>query len=86
MLSLLLPILYQFVFPSIEFFVNDERVELVDNDVNVVLIGKDGEVLDGRFEVEIGRWHDKVELPKQDGEFSVYRQDLCCGPGIGRVA
>lgn len=76
LLSLLLPVLYQFLFPSIDFYVGGTKVDLDDNDIRVVLIDQNGTVLDDTFEVSIARWHDSVSLPNKKDEFGVYQGDL----------
>ena len=76
LLSLLLPLLYQYAFASIGFFVDGREIDLANDDVEVVFIDKEGEVLGGSFEVRIARWHNMVELPNHGGGFSVYQGDL----------
>ena len=75
-LSLLLPLLYQYAFASIGFFVDGREIDLANDDVEVVFIDKEGKVLGGSFEVRIARWHNMVELPNHGDGFSVYQGEL----------
>ena len=75
LLTVLLPVAHQFIFPSVDFFVNDRKIEI--SDVSAILLDRRGEVIDGKVEVRIGRWHDTITIPNPNSEqYGVYKGRL----------